>query len=255
MAAEKTRMVDIHTHVLPGLDDGAQEWEDSLAMAEMAAESGVAAVVATPHCGLPGQELSGRADRIHRLGEQFRQRLAERGTPLTLCDGMEIFGTPETPRLLKQGLLLTLNESRYPLIEFPFEDYGMEATRILEQVRDLGYVPVVAHPERYLYVQETPELLNLWTDLGCLLQVNRGSLLGRFSRTAEELAWAMVDRGFVCTVASDGHSPFARTTWMRDVYVALRQDYSAEFASQLLEKRPLALLMDKAVSMDPPDWF
>ena len=65
----------------------------------------------------------------------------------------------------------------------------------------------------------------------------------------------MVDRGFVCTVASDAHSPYARTPWMRDVRVALEQDYSKEFAAQLLEKRPLALLMDKEVSMDTPDWF
>ena len=255
MAVEKTKMVDIHTHILPELDDGAQTWEDALAMAELAVEGGVAALVATPHCGLPGQELNGKADRLRQLANQLRRRLAERGTKLTVCEGMEVFGTPDTPRLLRQNLLLTLNGSRYLLIEFPFEDYGMEATRILEQVRDMGYVPVVAHPERYLYVQEAPELLNLWTDLGCLLQVNRGSLLGRFSKTTEALAWAMVDRGFVCAVASDGHSPYARTTWMRDVHAALRQEFSDEYASLLLEKRPLALLMDKAISMDMPDWF
>lgn len=249
------RIADIHTHILPGLDDGAQSWEDAIAMAEMAVESGTAALVATPHCGLPGQELTGRIDTIRRRLNRFRKLLEERSLPLVLCEGMEIFGTPDTPALLEQGLLMTLNRSRYPLIEFPFEDYAAEATRILEGVRGLGYVPVVAHPERYLYVQERPELLNLWVDMGCLMQLNRGSLIGRFSETAGELAWAMAARGFAFTVASDAHTPYARTTWMGDVQKTLELEFSAEYVSLLLEKRPLELLRNKAVSMDEPDWF
>lgn len=253
--SRRSAAADIHAHILPGLDDGARDWEAAVAMAKMAVQSGVAAMAATPHCGLPDQDMEGRAERVRRRVGALRKKLAEQKIPLVICEGMEIFGTEETAELLRQGMLLTLNDSRYPLIEFPFWDYGMQATRILEQVCRLGYVPVVAHPERYVYVQQDPALLNLWADMGCLLQVNRGSLLGRFSEQAQMLSWAMLDRGFVCTVASDAHSPVSRTPWMEDIEKLLQQEYSAEYAQLLLNQRPLALLRDKDVRIPEPDWF
>ena len=257
MAEKNSRsaVVDIHAHILPELDDGSYDWEMTVEMARMAVNSGVAAMVATPHCGLPEQDMEGRTERIRHKVKELREMLTQRQIPLIVCPGMEIFGTEETPRLLRQGQLLTLNDSRYPLIEFPFTDYGLQATRILERVRMEGYIPVVAHPERYLYVQEDPCLLNLWTDMGCLLQLNRGSLLGRFSETAQMLSWALIDRGFACTIASDAHTSVSRTPWMADVDELLRQEYSAEFAQILLKQRPLALLRDQEIRIPEPDWF
>lgn len=257
MAEKNSRsaVVDIHAHILPELDDGSYDWEMTLEMAQMAVSSGVAAMVATPHCGLPEQDMEGRAERIRGKVKELRDMLAQRNIPLIVCPGMEIFGTEDTPWLLRQGQLLTLNDSRYPLIEFPFTDYGLQATRILERVRMEGYIPVVAHPERYQYVQDDPSLLNLWTDIGCLLQLNRGSLLGRFSETAQMLAWALLDRGFACTVASDAHTSFARTPWMADVDDLLRQEFSEEYAQRLLKQWPLALLRDQEISIPEPDWF
>ena len=258
MAQQNSRaaaIVDIHAHILPGLDDGSYDWEMTLEMAQMAVRSGVAAMVATPHCGLPEQDMEGRAERIRGKVRELRDFMAQQQIPLIVCPGMEIFGTEETPELLRQGKLMTLNGSRYPLIEFPFTDYGLEATRILERVRMDGYIPVVAHPERYQYVQEDPRLLNLWVDIGCLLQLNRGSLMGRFSETAQMLALAMVDRGFACTVASDAHTSVSRTPWMADVEELLRQEFSDEYTQRLLHQRPLALLRDQEIHMPEPDWF
>ena len=185
-------MIDIHAHILPNLDDGADDWNDALTMAELSAESGVTTLVATPHWGLPDQSTSGLRRRIQGQLSTLREILQQAAVPLEVLEGMEIFGTEDTPRLLELGLLTTLNGSRYPLIEFPFRNYARSATEILEELRKMDMVPVIAHPERYQYVQRNPALLNLWTDMGCLLQINRGSLLGRFGRTSEELAWAML---------------------------------------------------------------
>lgn len=248
-------MTDIHTHILPGLDDGAPDWDSALSMAELAVESGVTVLAATPHCGLPGQEMEGRAERVKDQLAVFRGKLERAGLPLTVCEGMEIFGTEDTAPLLRCGLLIPLNRTRYPLIEFPFEDYSRQATRILGDVARLGYRPVVAHPERYQYVQFDPALLNLWTDMGCLLQINRGSLLGRFGPAAEEAAWAMLDRGFACAVASDAHSPLSRTPWMRDVRELLREEYSESTARLLLEDRPSLLLRGEPIDLPEPNWF
>ena len=98
-------------------------------------------------------------------------------------------------------------------------------------------------------------LLNLWMDMGCLLQVNRGSLIGRFGAAAQELSWAMLERGFVCAVASDAHSPAVRTTWMKDVHDLLREEYSEDAARLVLEERPRRLLRGQTMDIPEPNWF
>ena len=103
-------MIDLHCHILPELDDGSQSLEESLAMARMAVNSGVRAMAATPHC------MGERAEEVYGTWSLLRQALEETGVPLKLYPGMEIFGTPDTARLLREGKLFTLNGSRYPLI-------------------------------------------------------------------------------------------------------------------------------------------
>lgn len=118
-------MIDLHCHILPELDDGSQSLEESLAMARMAVNSGVRAMAATPHC------MGERAEEVYGTWSLLRQALEETGVPLKLYPGMEIFGTPDTARLLREGKLFTLNGSRYPLIEFAFRSSGEEETLIL----------------------------------------------------------------------------------------------------------------------------
>lgn len=251
----KDSMIDIHSHILPALDDGSPDWESTMAMADMCVESGVTAIVATPHSGIPNQELRGRVQLIRSRIETFRELLARFQLPLRVIEGMEIFGTPDTPALLEHGYLLSIGRTHYPLIEFPFWDYGRTATEILRDVLSLGLRPVVAHPERYEYVQQDPGLLNLWTDMGCLLQCNRGSLVGRFGPAPESTAWAMVERRFAFAVASDAHSPNSRTTWMRDVQQLLRDEFSPAYAAALLKGNPEKLLRDEQIRIPEPDWF
>lgn len=248
-------MIDIHAHILPFLDDGAEDWDCTLEMARLAADSGVMAVVATPHCGLPGQELEGRAEAVREQTDLLSAKLQQAGIRLAVGTGMEIFGTPDTAELLCRGKLITLNRSRYPLIEFPFLDYAPQATRILASVLDAGFRPVIAHPERYQYTQADPTLLNLWSDMGCLLQLNRGSLQGRFGRAAEVLSWAMVNRGFAFVVASDAHSPSTRTTRMKEIRALLETERSAHEAARLLLDNPRLLVSDADIDFPDPIWF
>lgn len=248
-------MIDIHTHILPGLDDGAQDMENALLMAELAAESGVTAIVATPHCNLKGRYTNYWGDELRCELASFQKALSKAKIPVTILPGMEIFGMEDVPELLREGKLITLAHSRYLLIEFPFQDYGRQATQVLAEVAAMGYRPVVAHPERYRFIQEEPFLLNRWTELGCLLQVNKGSLMGRFGRAAEMLSLSLVDRGFAAFVASDAHSPVVRTTWMMDVRDLLSEEYSENLARRLLEDNPQKLLKDADIQIGEPEWF
>lgn len=244
-------MVDIHVHILPGLDDGAEDMHCALEMAALAVESGVEIIAATPHSGKKnhcGPELT-------KAILDFRKALERERIPLKVCRGMEIFGTPEVPALLEKGAFWGLNGSRYPLIEFAFSDYAAQATEILEEIVAKGMRPVVAHPERYLYIQQDPSLLNLWVEMGCLLQINKGSLLGRFGRREELLALELVGRGFAFAVASDAHSPVTRTTWMGEVKTLLREEFSTAAARSLLETNPLRLLKNEDIQRAEPDWF
>ena len=125
----------------------------------------------------------------------------------------------------------------------------------MDRVLALGLRPIVAHPERYRYAQDEPRLLNLWADMGCLLQVNRGSLLGRFGPRAEALGHGLVARGFAAFVASDAHTSVVRTPWMRDVQQLLRREYSPRTARLLLEENAERVLCNETIEMDEPDWF
>lgn len=243
------KMIDLHSHILPYLDDGARNMGEALSMARIAVESGITDMVATPHCERGGvEELQNSYQRMCRV-------LEEEEIPLKLHLGMEIFATEDTARLLQEGKLLTLNESRYPLVEFDFLASGEEETEILRDVCMAGYRPLVAHPERYLFLRRNPELLNHWWELGCLFQLNRGSLVGSFGMEAQQMAMEMVDRGFATVVASDAHSSARRTPWMEQVGHMLRREFSSGAALYLLERNPEAILNDKVLKPMDPHWF
>lgn len=246
-------MIDIHIHILPGVDDGAPDWDAALSMAQMAVEGGVTAMAVTPHCNIRHRNFNTPVlvERISR----FRELLHQLQIPLALYSGMEIMGSYDTGERLRDGTLSTLNGSRYPLVEFHFTGNGEEETAILDAVLQSGYRPIVAHPERYAYVQEDPELLNTWLEMGCLFQINRGSLMGRFGSGAAALSYAMVERGFATVVASDAHSAIRRTPWMADVRELLAKDFSLQTADMLLEENPRRILRDQDIQVKSPDWF
>lgn len=248
-------MVDIHAHILPGLDDGAEDMNSALEMAALAVESGVEIIAATPHSAAFGRQKNHWGPELVRAVKEFRAALKKENIPLQVCRGMEIFGSPEVADLLAEGKLIGLNGSRYVLVEFAFTDYAVEATEVLEEIVAIGRRPVVAHPERYLYVQEDPTLLNLWVEMGCLLQVNKGSLLGRHGRQEELLALELVERGFAFAVASDAHSPVMRTPWMSEAARLLSEEFSPEISEWLLRTNPLKLLKNEEIRVPAPAWF
>lgn len=242
-------MIDLHCHILPGIDDGSGSLEESLAMAAMAADQGIRHMVATPHC------ITGSVREVMSNVTMLQELLREEHIPLQLYPGMEIFGTCDTARLLTEGKLLTLNDSRYPLIEFDFHADGEEQTRVLRAVIAAGYTPLVAHPERYSCICYEPEWANLWWEMGCLFQVNRGSLLGRYGQQARQMGMELVRRGFATVVATDAHSPVVRTPRAGDVYELLSREVSPIAAETLMQHNPGRILKDTLLPPAEPVWF
>lgn len=239
-------MVDIHTHILPGVDDGSPDPEISLEMAEQAVRSGVSHLVMTPHCNIPGMfDNYNDGDVLRRRMDNFRRQMEEAGIELKLYTGMEVFGTPQVPDLLKEGRLLTVNDTKYLLIEFPFAESPDYATEILSDICSMGYTPIVAHPERYEYVQRDPGLVDYWIRMGCGMQVNKGSLLRRFGRQPFACAVRLLEEGMVSCVASDAHHSEWRTTWMDEVRMMLEEQFGYNYADFLTRVNPARILEGK----------
>ena len=242
-------MIDLHSHILPDLDDGAESFQESIEMARMAVDSGVNVMVATPHCS------SYRGNEVRDKVLIFRDMLEDLDIPLKVCMGMEIFATDETLSLLKEKKLYTLNNSRYPLVEFSFDSDGIDETYLLKELVFGGYTPLVAHPERYGFVMEDPQIINKWAKMGCLFQINKGSLLGRFGIAIQRMAVSLLNRGFASVIASDAHSAKYRTPWMKDAEELIIKGFGSEAADLLLYQNPKKILRNEKITGNTPVWY
>lgn len=235
-------MIDIHSHVLPGVDDGSQTMEESLELLAQAAESGVHTLVATPHCNIPDEFDNYAGPELESLFQRLDKAREEAGIPLKLCKGMEVFATDELPELLREDRVWTLNGTRYFLMEFAFAEDPAFCRRILRACDDAGFSPVIAHPERYFFVQDDPDLAFEWCISGYGLQLNKGSVLGRFGPETQRCAHQLLEHGLAACIASDAHSPFQRSTHMGEIYEYLMNEFGTDYCRLLLKENPGRIL-------------
>ena len=225
-------MIDLHCHILPGVDDGSPDAEISLSMARHAAESGVTAIAVTPHCNLPGFRRNYRGPDYRRQLNDLRELLTQENIPLQLYSGAEVFADPSNIRtLIEQHELITLGGSRYLLVEFDFGLPGSVLLRTLEAIAQRGLVPVVAHPERYDAVQRDPGLA-AW----CF---SRGMLLH------------LLSHGLAHLIASDAHDDRFRTTGFRSLLPVLEPICHPDYIALLLHGNPRRILRDEPIPIPP----
>lgn len=245
-------MIDIHAHILPGIDDGAEDMYDTLEMAKMAVECGVTAMVATPHCNLPGLFDNYFSDAYVKLYQDCVKALQDEQIPLKLYPGVEVYATHDLPDLLVNQKIMPLNQSRYVLLEFAFDEDPDFASDLLKRVSAVGAKPVIAHAERYEFIQDYPQIAYLWRKRGYVIQVNKGSFLGRFGRGAQKSAQLMLSHNLVSVVASDAHSPFQRTPYLLDAYEAVSEKYSRKIAELLFQYNPARICNNQPIlKLDP----
>lgn len=225
-------MVDIHAHILPGLDDGARTMEEALEMAYIAYQSGVEIIVATSHF------LPSYFDYSRKLYEKqltsFQQALDENIIPVMILPGMELFGFDDLIDVLLEGEVNTINHTPFVLVEFDFEDDIDRVNQVLYRLKQGKYEPVIAHPERYIFVQEDYSILEDWVNEGYLLQMNQGSIFGDFGRNAKRVADFMIANELVYVIGSDAHGLGRRNTNMGHIYSYLCDNYSISYANQIL---------------------
>ncbi len=230
-------MVDIHCHILPEVDDGAWDMEAAVAMARIARDCGVKKIITTPHFKGEPKSLEAVGFLMHQR-RLLQSRLKREKIEVELLPGAEVLCVPQTLELARTGRLPTLGTGRYVLTEFYFDASAGFMDETLRTLQHLGYLPVVAHPERYGAVQRDPELAMGWFHRGIVLQVNKGSVLGAFGRRAEDTAARMLYRGTVHVIASDAHSPESRTTNLEPVRRWCMDHLGKEYTRILLEDNP-----------------
>ena len=235
-------MIDIHTHVLPGVDDGSESMDMSLDMLSIAAQSGVHTLVATPHCNIPDEYDNYADEELSARWDALRSAVSEAEIPIRLCRGMEIFATEDLPELLDQRRVWTLNDTDYFLIEFSFGEDPDFCRHILRRCSERGYRPIIAHPERYFFLQDYPQIAYEWCTAGYGLQLNKGSPLGRFGPAVRDTAINLLNHGLIACMASDAHHPYRRSTHMGEIRRFLEETYGEDCMYLLLEENPARIL-------------
>lgn len=202
-------MIDIHAHILPGLDDGSQNEYMTVRMLNIAAQHGTTCIAATPHCNCSEFPTRMNVALIRKLRDI--QNIAE-SLGIKLFLGMELLYSDDLPNALESGKFITMNNSGYALIEFHFNVAPDVLVLAAEKIKSRSYIPLIAHPERYHCIQEDTDILQRLRGLGCAFQVNAGSLDGSFGNKSYDTVKKMFMYGYVDTVASDAHNDTNRNT-------------------------------------------
>lgn len=242
-------MIDFHNHVIPGVDDGAADVAESLAALEVMREQGATVVIATPHLNAAATaDPALREEALATIDRGWAELKAAAPKDLRLERGVELMLDSLQPEL--DDPRLRLAGTRFVLVEFPFMTVPPNATQALFELQMKGWVPVLAHPERYANASPALDDAAEWRRGGTLLQVNAGSLLGRYGERAQKLAWGLVENGWVSYLCSDYHArgryPVAAAT------EALAQAGAAEQAELLFRANPARLLAGEAPLPVPP---
>ncbi|MBZ5632733.1 MAG: exopolysaccharide biosynthesis protein [Acidobacteriia bacterium] len=230
-------MIDIHSHVLFGLDDGPRTFEDSLAMVRMAAEHGTTDLVATPHANLDFKfdpEL---------IAERIAQVRDAAGSALRLYAGCDFYLSFDNIQdAIDHPRKYTINQQRYLLVEFSELLIFKNTDDIFARLRDAGMTPIITHPERNGLLRQRVENIAKWVEQGARVQLTAQSLTGAFGRRAQDFSRELLDRRLVHVIASDGHDCERRPPVMDQARAWLRKKYGDGLAQTLCVANPGAAL-------------
>lgn len=236
-------MIDLHSHLLPGIDDGPVHMDDALVMAQMAVEDGIHTSVLTPHIH-PGRYDNERSG-IEAAVQRFDAALKAVGIALRVLPGAEVRISPESLALVVQGRVPPIGQHNgHPvmLVELPHSGIPVGSLQFVQKLISLNIRPVVAHPERNKALMEDPERIAPFVRAGCWLQVTAGAVTGHFGPQAQAAAAHYIEQGDVRWVASDAHNATSRTPQLRAAHDHVQARWGAAVAQRLFQTHPQQLL-------------
>lgn len=241
-------MIDIHSHPLPGVDDGAKSFEIALEMCRMSAADGVTHLVATPHSNYtytfdPGLN--------RHLVDELQEKVGEKPKLLLGCDFHLSYDNIQN--CAQNSKDFTINQTSYLLVELPDQFIPDQISRVYYDIQVAGLKPIITHPERNALLQRKPELLNNWFSMGCLVQVTAQSYTGGFGSATRKFAERLLDAGLVHFFASDAHDVVRRPPVLSECYKKLAKAKGDEVANLLMRKNPEAVINGQPLPPQP-EW-
>lgn len=243
------KMIDIHCHILPDIDDGAKDMVEAVEMARIAYKEGITQIVATPHYIEDGEYLS---EGIDEKVKKLNSILKEKEIDLEILAGNEVYITPNMVSLIENKHINTINDTKYLLIEFPFFDIPNYTEDIIFELKLRGLTPIIAHPERNKAISENLNMLIKYIDMGALCQINSGSITGKFGKETMETALDLVKHDMIHVVASDGHSMRGRKPSLKRAYEKVIGLYGEEKAKELFYANTQKIIEGKEIDITLP---
>jgi protein-tyrosine phosphatase len=234
------QLIDLHCHLLPGIDDGSKDLAMSLAMARMASADGISTIACTPHVFAGVYNNNGPA--IRKAVGPLAESIADAGIPISLVTGADVHIAPDLDIQLRDGRALTIHNSRYFLLEPPHHVLPPRLDDLIFGLQAAGYVPILTHPERLSWIERHYDLIRRLASSSVLMQITAGSLMGRFGRRPRYWAERMLDEGLCHLLATDAHNTEQRSPHMADAREFVSQRLGNDEATNLVLRRPQGIL-------------
>jgi protein-tyrosine phosphatase len=235
-------MIDLHTHILPGIDDGSATLEQSLEMAKIAVDDGITLMACTPHI-YPGLYMNDAAG-ISLARDKLQNHLNEADINLQLVIGADAHLVPELLSGLKSGRVPTLNNSRYFLLEPSHHVAVPNFDNSVFEIMAAGYMPVITHPERLTWIEDHYAMFVDVAKRGAWIQITAGAILGKFGSRAQYWSEKLLSDGVVHIIASDAHNTGRRSPKMAEAYEQACKRVGKLEATRMVYDRPKAILID-----------
>lgn len=237
--------IDIHSHILPGIDDGAENFKMSMEMLQIAQRNGIRAVILTPHH--KPMHHNAKAEKIRALAGQLQEKAEQAGMEMKLYTGNEFYYSSEMVRTLEEGQACTMADSDYVLVEFGPMDGIEHIRRGIYQLLSAGYRPILAHAERYESVCRDVGRVEDLIAMGCYIQVNGGSILGHYGLGTKQIVRKLLKKQLVHFVATDAHTNGKRSPEMAECACYLEKRYGKEYMDRLLRINPSQIIANRYI--------
>lgn len=236
-------MIDVHTHIIPNIDDGSKNAEETFKLINEAKEAGFTDIILTPHYITNYYETPGT--EVNFWTESLQKIVNEKNLGVKLHSGMEIYISDEISELVKNGKIITLAGSKYILIEFPMNTKMKSVDEILFIMRNMGYKIIIAHPERYKYIQDNIEYAMQLVEEGCMLQSNYGSIVDIYGKEAQKTLKKLLKMNLVSFLGTDTHKEGTIYQIMPKILKKLRKIIPEEKLYELTTENPKKILENK----------
>lgn len=237
------KIIDIHNHTLPGVDDGAKSIDDSLEIIDYLKSVGITDIVLTSHY-IKGTHYNFNVLTRTKIMQELKKEAEGKGVNLYL--GNEVFLCNEVLELLEKHEIYTINNSNYMLVELPLNSYMKNCPNIICDMNEYGIIPIIAHPERYRFYQKNRNRISEIVEFNCLLQINVDSLIGKYGRRAKRLSKWLLKKGAVSMVATDTHYA-SDPKKLERAYKKLKKIVGEDKYKELVYYNPKRILENKVV--------